>query len=117
MSANKEGAELALAVARVMGKDHMRLERLTRRDDMPMTCIHGAASEWRPDLGGAAGAEVLDWIEAHAQLCVGFVPLEDGHGQQECELSADNHSVAASGVGGTRWLALCRAVVAWGEQR
>lgn len=107
MSTQLEGAELALAVARVMEEivDHSTMWI----EHYDATGLIGKTFAWRPDLGGAAGAEALDWLYDKAWnvhlidvppddvLCI-IDPDEDGH------------------RGDIIWIAICRAIVAYGEK-
>ena len=118
-----EGADLALAVARVMGKDAYGLEDSTcwvREDYFDAANHHHVlAQEFRPDLGGVAGAEVLEWLTNEASALDYTISFE---WWMQADWLCQVNRIDGGGISGiersgpTVWLALCRAVVAWGER-
>lgn len=112
------GADVALAVAPIIGKN-CRASQSVGCMEMWEVPFNGVVKEfpgdaWRPDLGGAAGAEVLDWAYANipgfqlperAGLTAGF----------DFEAVISEESNYRTLYGDTVWIALCRAVVAWKE--
>ena len=93
-----EGEALAVAVANVMEKQGQAW----------------LGEVWRPDLGGAAGAEALEWLERHAfayergrNVSQGEVILRVAWGNPYGETTVR---------GSTIWEIVCRAIVAYGEQ-
>ncbi len=117
-----EGTELALAVAGAMGKQaikcHGTVRLVTRvysdRDAHRTEGVDVPTRPWRPDLGGAAGAEVLEWAHEH-----GAVHIDTSPEQCWCLITpweAETEADQVQATGPTIWIALCRAVVAAGGE-
>lgn len=115
MSKQLEGADLALAVAKVMGLSKAYLcedKALGWVSALPTVYFYRDEDwhTWRPDLGGAAGAEVLDWLCQHHRVSIG---LRDG--EFACHRWPIRGGNLEMTTGPTKWIALCRAIVAYGK--
>lgn len=109
MKENLTVAELVLGVAEAMGKPVRGTDANIIRDS--------ADRIWRPDLGGAAGAEVLDWL----LLTGARIDMHWKEKEFRCFVTRPRHertstkAVRYDGIAPTIWVAVCLAVFAWGE--
>lgn len=132
------GPDLVLAVARVLKKDSLPItilgfggkkwvvsERLAVIADR-LVLPEGSTGSivrigWRSDLGGAAGAEVLDFARSKfGEVILRSERDMDGELYYVCVLNDEydgewNCHICVPDSEGSDWIALCRAVIAWGE--
>jgi len=114
-----DGPDLAMAVARVIGGDDIKLDdecntvwrTLRSNDGTPF-----GWTSWRPDLGGVAAWELLEWVRRKndvSQWTAKIGGTTTLPGDKVCTI-VDGYDDEFDGEGETDAIALCRAVVALG---